>query len=98
MKLIMSVDGNWETCMHYITIEVFVRYTCCPKSEDIIGISKYIVHGSKNDLFKYDLVTLEHYLSKRVRRFDPSTTGLDHVLVPRVLPQTVRKIARWENR
>ena len=49
--------------------------------------SKYIVHGSKNGLFKYDLLTLEHYLSKPVRRFDPSTTGLDHVLVSRVLPQ-----------
>ena len=29
--------------------------------------SKYIVHGSKNGLFKYDLLTLELYLSKRVR-------------------------------
>ena len=38
------------------------------------------------DLFKYDLLTLEHYLSKRVRRFDPSSTDLDHVLVSRVLP------------
>ena len=37
-------------------------------------------------LFKYDLLTLELYLSKRVRRFDPSSTGLDHVLVSRVLP------------
>ena len=28
--------------------------------------------------FKYDLLTLELQLSKRVRRFDPLTTGLDH--------------------
>ena len=38
-------------------------------------------------LFKYDLLTLELYLSKRVRGFDPSSTGLDHVLLSRVLPQ-----------
>ena len=49
--------------------------------------SKYIVHGSKNGLFKCDLLTIGAFLSKRVRRFDPSTTGLDHVLVSRVLPQ-----------
>ena len=40
-------------------------------------------------LFKDDLLTIGAFLSKRVRRFDPSTTGLalDHVLVSRVLPQ-----------
>ena len=32
-------------------------------------------------LFKYDLLTLEHYLSKRVERFDPSATGLDHTYI-----------------
>ena len=30
-------------------------------------------------------------MSKRVRRFDPSSTGLDHVLMSRVLPQIETK-------
>ena len=45
--------------------------------------SKYIVHGSNNGLFKYDLLTLELYLSKGVRRFDPSSTGFNQIIPPK---------------
>ena len=38
-------------------------------------------------IYSFSMIYFGAFLSKRVRRFDPSSTGLDHVLVSRVLPQ-----------
>ena len=43
-------------------------------------------YESSNPIY-FSMIYFGAFLLKRVRRFDPSSTGLDHVLVSRVLPQ-----------